>query len=95
MLSGLDLVSVDDVRQLLNGLPLSEKETLLAEQLRKLSPESRAKILGLSESGLTVVTGSFVSLNSDVAINISNASGFDPETIFKALADFRKSERIG
>jgi hypothetical protein len=78
---------------MLDGLSQEEKKFLLAEQIKKLSDESRARVLGLSESGLTVVTGSFVSLNSDVAINIQNASGFDAETVFKALAEFRRSEK--
>jgi hypothetical protein len=86
-------VSVDDVRRMLDSLSQEQKEILLAEQMKKLSAESRAGVLGLSESGLTVVTGSFVSLNSDVAINIQNASGFDPETVFKALIDYRKANR--
>ncbi|MHC5762962.1 hypothetical protein [Nostoc sp.] len=88
----ISFVSLDDVRRLLSGLPLQEQEALLAEQLRSLPAESRAKVLGLSESGLAVVTGSLVSLNSDVAI-VQNTSEFDPEILFKALADFRKSER--
>jgi hypothetical protein len=86
-------VTKDDVRRLLDGLSVEEKESLIAEQLRELSADSKSKVLGLAESGLTVVTGSFVSLNSDVTINIQNTSGFDPEAVFKALADFRRSER--
>jgi hypothetical protein len=86
-------VTKDDVRRLLDELSVEEKESLIAEQLRELSADSKSKVLGLAESGLTVVTGSFVSLNSDVTINIQNTSGFDPEAVFKALADFRRSER--
>ena len=83
---------IDNVRQLLSGLSVEEKEAILAEQLLALPVESRAKVIGLSESGLTLVTGSLVSLNSDVAI-ILNTSEFDPETVFQALADFCRSER--
>jgi len=83
---------IDNVRQLLSGLSVEEKEAILAEQLRSLPVESRAKVIGLSESGLTLVTGSLVSLNSDVAI-ILNTSEFDPETVFQALADFCRRER--
>ncbi|WP_017313860.1 hypothetical protein [Mastigocladopsis repens] len=83
---------IDNVRQLLSGLSVEEREAILAEQLRSLPVESRAKVIGLAESGLTLVTGSLVSLNSDVAI-ILNTSEFDPETVFQALADFCRSER--
>jgi hypothetical protein len=93
MLEGIKFVSFNDVKKMLDSLTQEEKEALLAEQMKKLSAESRARVLGLSESGLTVVTGSFVSLNSDVAINIQNASGFDAETVFKALVEFRRSEK--
>jgi hypothetical protein len=93
MLEGIKFVSLDDVRRMLDSLSQEEKETLLSEQMKKLSIESKARVLGLSESGLTVITGSFVSLNSDVSINIQNASGFDAEAVFKALVDFRKSQR--
>ena len=89
----IKFVTLDDVRRMLDGLTQEEKETLLTEQMKKLSAESRARVLGLSESGLTVITGSFVSLNSDVSINIQNASGFDAETVFKALVEFRRSEK--
>ncbi len=83
---------IDNVRQLLSGLSVEEKEAILAEQQRSLPVESRAKVIGLAESGLTLVTGSLVSLNSDVAI-ILNTSEFDPETVFQALADFCRRER--
>ncbi|RAM47961.1 MAG: hypothetical protein C6Y22_30550 [Hapalosiphonaceae cyanobacterium JJU2] len=87
----LSFVSSDDVRRYLNSLPLQQKEALLAEELRSLSAESRAKVLGLSNSGLTLLTGSVTCFNSDFAI-IQNTSAFDPETVFKSLADFWQSE---
>ncbi|MHC5718125.1 MAG: hypothetical protein ACYT04_64150 [Nostoc sp.] len=86
-------VTLDDVRRMLDSLSKEEKESLLAEQMKKLSAESRAQVLGLSESGLTIITGSFISLNSDVTVNIQNASGFEPEALLNALVQFRKSER--
>ncbi|MHC5672990.1 hypothetical protein [Nostoc sp.] len=93
MLEGIKFVGLDEVKRLLDGLSQEEKEALLTEQMKKLSAESKARVLGLAESGLTVITGSFVSLNSDVSINIQNASGFDAETVFKALVEFRRSEK--
>lgn len=83
---------IDNVRQLLSGLSVEEREAILALELRALPVESKAKVIGLAESGLTLVTGSLVSLNSDVAI-ILNTSEFDPETVFQALADFCRRER--
>ncbi|MBW4451134.1 MAG: hypothetical protein KME38_31100 [Spirirestis rafaelensis WJT71-NPBG6] len=62
-------MSLDDIRRILDSLSQEEKETLLSEQMKKLSTESKARVLGLSESGLMVITGSFISLNSDVSIN--------------------------
>ena len=88
----ISFVSLNNVRQLLSGLPLQEQEALLAEQLQALPYESRAKVLGLSGSGLIVIAGSLTYLNSDVAI-VHRTSEFDPVTIFNALADFSKSER--
>jgi hypothetical protein len=69
MLEGIKFVSLDDIRRILDSLSQEEKETLLSEQMKKLSTESKARVLGLSESGLMVITGSFISLNSDVSIN--------------------------
>lgn len=89
----ITFVTLDDIKRMLDELSSEEREKLLADQLSKLSPESKSKILGLADSSLTVVTGSFVSLSSEVAINIQNTSGFDPETVFKALAEYRKAEK--
>jgi len=87
-------VSVDDIQRLILELPTDERDKMLAEVFRSLSPESRSRVLGLADSGLTVVTGSFVSLNSDVAVNIQNSnSSFDPQALIKALLDYRHSAK--
>ncbi|GBE95726.1 UDP-N-acetylmuramate--alanine ligase [Nostoc cycadae WK-1] len=78
---------------MLEGLTEEERESLLAEQMKKLSSEAKLRVLGLTDSGITVVTGSFVALNSEVAVNIQNTSGFDPEKLFSALAEYRKAQR--
>lgn len=85
-------VSLEDVRRMLEELPQDQKEALLAEQINKLSAQAKAKIMGLTDSGLTIVTGSFVNLNSDVAVNIQNASGFDIEQLFKAVIEYRREQ---
>jgi hypothetical protein len=85
----VNFLGVEELDRLIEGLGADEKEELAARVLKKLSPEARSRVLGLSQSGLTVITGSFVSLNSDIAVNIQNSS-FNPEDLVKALLDYRK-----
>jgi 23S rRNA A2030 N6-methylase RlmJ len=85
-------VTTEDVRRLLEELPSDEKEKLLAEAIAELPVESKTKLLGLTGTGLTVVSGSFVSLNSQVALNIQGSNGIDPEALMKAIVDFRKAQ---
>ena len=85
----VNFLGVEELDRLIEGLGAAEKEDLAARVLKKLSPEARSRVLGLSQSGLTVITGSFVSLNSDIAVNIQNSS-FNPEDLVKALLEYRK-----
>ena len=85
----VNFLGVEELDRLIEGLGAAEKEELAARVLKKLSPEARSRVLGLSQSGLTVITGSFVSLNSDLAVNIQNSS-FNPEDLVKALLEYRK-----
>lgn len=93
----IKFVTLDEIARLVDELPLEEKEKLLAKKIKELPAESKSRVLGLSETGLTVVTGFFVSLNSDIAVNIQNSGGnagsgtLDPETLFRALTEFKKS----
>lgn len=89
-------MSVEELDRLINGLGSEEKEELANRLFKSLSTEARSRVLGLTDTGLTVVTGSFVSLNSDIAINIqnSNSSTIDVEAIFKALLENKKSGKI-
>lgn len=89
----IKFVTREDIKRLIDDLPLEDREKLLAEGIRDLLAESKSKVMGLSDSGLTVVTGSFVRLNSDIGINIQNSGGFDPENVFKALIEFRKVDK--
>ncbi len=87
-------VTLEQIGRLVDELPLEQKEKLLADKIRDLPVKSKLQIIGLSDTGLAVVTGSLVSLNSDVTINIQNCggnTGLDPETLFRALAEFKKS----
>lgn len=87
-------VAVDEVQRLILELPPEERDKMLAEVFKALPPESRSRVMGLSDSGLTVITGSFVSLNSDIAVNIQNSnSSFDPQALIKALLDYRHSQQ--
>ena len=85
----VNFLGVEELDRLIEGLGAAEKEELAARVLKKLSPEARSRVLGLSQSGLTAITGSFVSLNSDIAVNIQNSS-FNPEDLVKALLEYRK-----
>ncbi|MBD2778642.1 hypothetical protein [Iningainema tapete] len=89
----ITFVTVEDIRRLLDSLTPQEREAILAQQIAELLANSKAKVMELGDSNLTIVTGLFVPLNTDVAVNIQNASKFDPEIVLKALTDFRKSER--
>jgi hypothetical protein len=93
----VSFLGVEELDRVIDGLSPEDKEELAAKLLKKLSPESRSRVLGLSDSGLTVVTGSFVALNSDIAINIQNStnnSSLDVEAIFKALLENKKKGKI-
>lgn len=89
-------MDVEQLDRLIDGLSPEDKEELAGRIFKSLSAESRSRVLGLTDTGLTVVTGSFVSLNSDIAINIqnSNSSTLDVEAIFKALLDSKKNGKI-
>ncbi len=83
-------MGLQELDRLIDGLDAADKEELAKRLLAKLDPEARSRAIGLG--GLTVVTGSFVSLNSEVAINVQNSS-FDPEAIVRALLEYRSSKK--
>ncbi len=88
----IKFLGVEELDRLIDGLKPEDKEELASRLFKSLSADARSRVIGLSDSGLTVVTGSFVSLNSEIAINIqnSNSSTLDVEAIFKALLENRK-----
>lgn len=94
-MSKLDIkfMTANDVKRMLDELSQEDLEELIKQKFKTLDPEAKKRVLGLSESGLTVVTGSFVSLNSEVAINFQNTSGFDAEALMKALTEFRNRDK--
>ena len=88
-MENVKFLGLQELDRLIDGLETADKEELAKRLLAKLDPEARSRAIGLG--GLTVVTGSFVSLNSDVAVNIQNSS-FDPEAFVKALLEYRKGK---
>jgi hypothetical protein len=86
----IKFLGLQELDRLIDGLDAADKEELAKRLLAKLDPEARSRAIGLG--GLTVVTGSFVSLNSEVAINVQNSS-FDPEAIVRALLEYRSSKK--
>jgi hypothetical protein len=84
--------AVEEIERLINDIPLDQRERLLANIIKSLPIESRSRVLGFSD-GLTIITGSFVSLNSEVAVNVQSSNdSFDPEALIKALIDYRRSK---
>lgn len=82
---------------MIDGLTAEEKEELAGQLFKKLSSDAKGRVMGLTDTGLTVVTGSFVSLNADVAINIQNSgtNGINAdqvESILKALIELKKKK---
>lgn len=83
--------SVEQILKLIGEIPLKDREQLLSSAIKNLPIDSRSRVLGLADTGLTVVTGSFVSLNSEVAINIQNSnSTFDPQAVINALIEWKR-----
>lgn len=91
----VSFLGVEELDRMIDGLSPKDKEELTARLLKKLSPEARSRVLGFEDSGFSVVSGSFVSLNAEVAINIQNNSNsnFDAETIVKALLEYKNSRK--
>lgn len=89
----VNFIDVKELDRVIDGLSPQDKEELAAKLFKKLSAEARSRVIGLTDTGLTVVMGSFVSLNSEIAVNIQNSNGgFDAEAIVKALLEYRKDK---
>jgi hypothetical protein len=93
----VNFLGVEELLRMVDGLSAEEKEELAGQLFGKLSAEAKARVMGIADSGLTVVTGSFVSLNADIAINIQNSgtngvNADQVESILKALIELRKKK---
>ena len=90
----VSFLGVEELDRLIDGLSPEDKEELAARLLKKMSPEARSRLLGFEDSGFTVVSGSFVSLNAEVAINIQNNSNsnFDAEAVVKAMLEYKQTK---
>ena len=82
---------MEEIERLINDIPLDQREKLLTNIIKSLPIESRSRVMGFGE-GLTIITGSFVSLNSEIAVNIQSRDSFNPEALIKALMDYRRSK---
>jgi len=91
----VSFLGVEELDRLIDGLSPEDKEELATRLLKKMSPEARSRLLGFEDSGFTVVSGSFVSLNAEVAINIQNNSNsnFDAEAVVKAMLEYKEKKR--
>ncbi|MEG4121700.1 hypothetical protein QUA43_30040 [Microcoleus sp. N9_B4] len=94
-MENIKFVGIEELDRLIDGLSSEDKEELASRLFKSLSTEARSRVMGLTDTGLTVVTGSFVSLNSDIAINIqnSNSSTLDVEAIFNALLEHKRNKQ--
>lgn len=93
----VNFLGVEELSRMIDGLTAEEKEQLAGQLFAKLSVDAKARVMGVSDTGLTMVTGSFVSLNADVAINIQNSgtNGINAdqvESILKALIELKKKK---
>lgn len=93
----VNFLGVEELSRMIDGLTEEEKEQLAGQLFKKLSVEAKGRVMGLTDTGLTVVTGSFVSLNAEIAINIQNSgtNGINAdqvESIFKALIELKKKK---
>ena len=93
----VNFLGVEELSRMIDGLTAKEKEQLAGQLFAKLSVDAKARVMGVSDTGLTMVTGSFVSLNADVAINIQNSgtNGINAdqvESILKALIELKKKK---
>lgn len=87
----VSFIGVEELDRIIDGLSADDKEQLAAKIFQKLSPDAKSRVMGLADAGVTIITGSFVSLNSDISVNIQNTnSAFDPEALVKALIEYRK-----
>jgi hypothetical protein len=86
--------SVEEVLRLINEMPLADRETLLGAAIKVLPVESRARILGLGDE-FTVITGSFVSFQSEVAVNVQNTNSTSDiaDKLVAALIELRRSQQ--
>ena len=89
----IEFVGIQELDRLIEGLSAEEQEELATRIFAKLSPEERARVIGLSNSNLAVVTGSVVTLNADIAVNIQNSDELDPESLVKALLEYNRRTR--
>ena len=86
------VVSLDDIKNLIDGLPLEQKERLVADLFSSLPEESKRKMPEIG--GVNVVTGgSNFAVNASLCIQIQNAPNIDVAAIVEAAALRHKQDR--
>jgi len=92
------VMSLDDIRNLADHLPLDEKEKLISEVFSELPYEVKSRIIErqLGQSGLVVVMGGTnCSVSIDFCLQIQNAPNVDVAAIIEAVVERRKKDRHG
>ena len=86
------MVSLDDIKALVENLPLELKEKLVSEVVDSLPAESKARAIGLE--GLTIVAGgSNFTVNTQLCVQIQNAPNVDVPAIIEAAVTRNRSDR--
>jgi hypothetical protein len=89
-------VNLNEIEAAIKDLPLEQKEALVSDTLKDLPADAKSRIVEeqLGNSGLVVVMGGAnCSVNSDVCVQIQNASNVDLAAVLDAVAQRRKSDR--
>lgn len=92
-------MTAQEIQRLLLGLSEEEQDKILSDTLARLPADRRTKIMGLSDSGVTIVAGSFVALNSEFTINVQNSSAgasspaIDLVGLCQAMLEFKRSHK--
>lgn len=86
------VVNVDDIMNLIQALPLEQRERLITEVFASLPEESKKRILDVG--GVNVVTGgSNFAVNASFCIQIQNAPNVDIPSIIEAAALRHRRDR--
>lgn len=86
------VVSLNDIKNLIDGLPLGQKEQLVADLFSSLPEKSQGKIPDLGGVNV-VIGGSNFAVNASLCIQIQNVLNVDIASIIEAAAIRHKRDR--